>query len=158
MNIRPARPNDADEISRVLRASIEKLCFADHRGDEQKIGRWTANKTVEPVAEWIAAPEPTLLLAVESGGIVCVGGYLDEGKIVLNYVAPETRFRGISKAMLARIEAELAANGVSEAPLESTATAHRFYRAAGWRNDGPPQLKFDLPCHAMIKSLGAHTQ
>jgi GNAT superfamily N-acetyltransferase len=55
----------------------------------------------------------------------------EAGKITLNYVAPEARFRGVSKALLRQLEADAKALGIAQSSLESTETALRFYRDLG---------------------------
>lgn len=57
---------------------------------------------------------------------------LHAGEILLNYVSPYARFEGVSKAMLARMEADARALGVSSMILESTRTARLFYLSAGY--------------------------
>ncbi|HEX3993849.1 MAG TPA: GNAT family N-acetyltransferase [Acetobacteraceae bacterium] len=59
-----------------------------------------------------------------------------------NYVAPNARFRGASRALLAALEARAVERGNLRCTLFSTATAHRFYCARGYVDDGPPDRKF----------------
>ncbi|HWV21334.1 MAG TPA: GNAT family N-acetyltransferase [Devosia sp.] len=135
--IRPARPADVPAISRVLIASITELCAADHANDPAAIAAWTRNKTPEGVAAMQANADLLLFVAEVSGRIGAVGALTRGGEIALNYVAPDMRFRGLSKAMLARLETELLSLGFAEARLEATATAQRFYERAGWLPQGP---------------------
>ncbi len=156
--VRLAREADIDAMSTVLVASIRDLCAADHRNDAVAIARWTANKTPESIRGWLAGGPGRLFVAENSfafpGEILCVGAYSADGKILLNYVAPGARFRGVSKHMLARLEAELRALGVAEGRLTSTATALTFYRAAGWTDAGHEAGFFpDAPATAMRKRL-----
>src|SRR6202030_4870300 len=74
--------------------------------------------------------------------ILAVGAVTDLGEITLNYVSPEARFRGVSRAVLGALEARAAERGNTRCTLISTETARRFYRAAGYVEDGPPQGKF----------------
>ncbi|MCF1504464.1 GNAT family N-acetyltransferase [Afifella sp. H1R] len=135
MRIRRAKPGDAEAVSDVLIASITGLCEADHGGIPANIKRWTANKAPGIVAGWIKDPASTFLVAEEDGEIVCVGAFRG-AEILLNYVRPAARFSGASKAMLAHMEGEMRKQGIVEARLTSTATAHRFYRSAGWTDEG----------------------
>jgi GNAT superfamily N-acetyltransferase len=50
----------------------------------------------------------------------------------LNYVAPAARFRGVSKALVAALEATARNLGLAECRLESTQTALQFYRRLGY--------------------------
>lgn len=101
-----------------------------------------ANKTPEIVASWVARPGSSLLVAVEAGRILGVGGVRDSGEITLNYVSPDARFRGVSRALLAALEARAVARGAVQADLLSTEAARRFYCSAGYVEVGPPQGKF----------------
>jgi len=100
VRIRDATPDDAEAACAVLRASIIELCTADHGNDPTLLERWLANKRPEIVAGWIGRPEHSLLVAVDGGDILAVGEVRDAGEITLNYVAPQARFCGISRAML----------------------------------------------------------
>ena len=156
MEIRDAVAVDAEEACTVLRRSIVELCGADHGNDPVILARWLANKTPENVATWIARPDASLLVAVEDGAIAAVGMVTDAGEITLNYVSPEARFRGVSRALLAALEARAAERGAREFRLESTATAHRFYRANGYAEDGEPTGKFGMSSgYRMAKHLAS---
>jgi GNAT superfamily N-acetyltransferase len=142
MEIRDARLEDADRACDVLRRSISQLCVADHGNDPAILDAWLANKKPEIVAAWATQQGNSLLLAVEGDAILAVGSVTDAGEITLNYVAPEARFRGVSRALLGALEARALARGNTRCRLVSTETAHRFYRSAGYRDDGAPKGKF----------------
>jgi GNAT superfamily N-acetyltransferase len=142
MKIRDAMPADAPAACEVLRRSIIGLCAADHRNDPAILQRWLANKTPEIVASWIAKPGNSVMVAVEGGAVLAVGSVTDEGEITLNYVSPDARFRGVSRAMLHALKTRARERGNCRCTLVSTETARRFYHSAGYREDGPPQGKF----------------
>lgn len=142
MQIRDAVIKDAPAACAVLRRSITELCAADHGNDPAILRRWLANKTPEIVASWIAKPGNSVLLAVEGAAVLAVGAVTDEGEITLNYVAPEARFRGVSRVLLATLETRARKRGNTRCRLHSTETARRFYHAAGYAEDGPPDGKF----------------
>jgi GNAT superfamily N-acetyltransferase len=142
MEIRDARLEDADRACDVLRRSISQLCVADHGNDPAILDAWLANKKPEIVAAWATQQENSLLLAVEGDAILAVGSVTDAGEITLNYVAPEARFRGVSRALLGALEARALARDNTRCRLVSTETAHGFYRSAGYRDDGAPIGKF----------------
>jgi len=154
MDIRDAVAGDAEEACTVLRRSIAELCGADHRNDPAILARWLSNKTPENVSVWIARPDASMLVAVERGAIVAVGMVTDAGEILLNYVSPDARFRGASRALLAALEVRAAERGAGQCRLESTETAYRFYRANGYVEDGAPSEKFGMSSgYRMAKSL-----
>jgi GNAT superfamily N-acetyltransferase len=142
MEIRDATPEEADVACDVLRKSIVQLCTADHGNDPAILERWLSSKTPDIVASWTRQPGNSLLVAVEGNAILAVGSVTDAGEITLNYVAPDFRFRGVSRAMLGALEARAAQRGNTSCTLTSTETAHRFYLSRGYVDDGAPLGKF----------------
>jgi GNAT superfamily N-acetyltransferase len=154
MEIRDAVAEDAEAACQVLRRSIAELCGVDHQDDPAILGRWLGNKTSEFFMSWIKQPDNSLLVAVEDGRILAVGSVTDAGKITLNYVSPDARFRGISRALLGALEARAAERGNIRCTLTSTATAHRFYQANGYVEDGRPDGEFGTTSgYPMVKLL-----
>jgi GNAT superfamily N-acetyltransferase len=138
LEIRAATPEDAPVACHVMIRSIAELCVADHRNDEATLKRWLSNKTPEAFVSWIRQPDNSLLVAVEGSDILAVGSVTDAGQITLNYVSPDARFRGISRALLHALEARAVERGSTRCTLTSTETARRFYRANGYVEDGLP--------------------
>lgn len=151
--IRPARPADVPAMSDVLTASIVELCAVDHGNDPAAIAAWTRNKTPDGVAAMLANDNLLMFVAEASGKIGAVGAVTRTGEIALNYVAPDMRFLGLSKALLARLEAQLQALGFAEGRLEATMTARRFYESSGWRVDGPQATGRKVNGYPMRKAL-----
>ena len=138
MEIRDAVAEDAEAACQVLRRSIAELCLADHRNDPAILERWLGNKTPEIFMSWIEQSDNSLLVCVEDGSILAVGSVTDAGKITLNYVSPDARFRGVSRALLGALEARAAERGNIRCTLTRTQTACRFYQANGYVQDGLP--------------------
>ncbi|MDV3252308.1 GNAT family N-acetyltransferase [Devosia sp. BK] len=155
INIRRAILADVPAMSRVLIDSITELCVTDHRDDEKALAAWTANKSEAGVAKTVANPDLRVFVAELDGEIAAVGAVDTSGKIGLNYVAPTARFRGVSKALLHRLEQELLALGFEEGHLEATETARRFYRSAGWLENGPQATSRTVNGYPMRKLLTA---
>ena len=131
-----------------------ELCAADHRNDPAILTRWLANKTPEIVASWITQPCTSVLVAAEGDDILGVGSVTDAGRITLNYVSPDARFRGVSRALLNGLEARAAERGNTQCTLSSTETARRFYLAAGYVETGSPEGDFGtLAGYPMRKGL-----
>ncbi|MGB5864686.1 MAG: GNAT family N-acetyltransferase [Sulfitobacter sp.] len=131
--IRKATDADAEAAIDTLRRSISELCVADHDGDPEEIEAWLSNKTVEAWAKWIARGDATVLVADRHQMVVGVGMVSLQGEIMLNYVHPDARFSGVSKAMLAAMEEELRSHNISRCQLESTTTAQVFYANCGFQ-------------------------
>ena len=155
ITVRKLEAEDAEAASRTVIASITELCVADHRGDAGVINAWTANKTPAHFAEWAGAPNLTSLIAQVGGRCAGVAAARETGTVVLNYVDPCCRFKGVSRALLMALETGLAARGLTEAELESTQTAHRFYLSCGWQDEGAPIERFGMPGYPMRKRLEA---
>ncbi|QUD86123.1 GNAT family N-acetyltransferase [Phenylobacterium montanum] len=153
MQIRPARAAEAADICAVVRASIIELCVEDHHGDPEILAAWLANKTPENVARWLANPANINLVAVEGEAILAAGCVTTGGEVILNYVSPAARLRGVSTALLAALEDEARRQGCTACDLDSTTTAHRFYAARGYADRTEPVTKFGLTAWPMRKTL-----
>ena len=155
MTVRDAVAEDAFAVCEVLKRSIVELCFADHRNDPALLTRWLRNKTPESVASWIAAPDSSLLVADNDAAILGVGEVTDAGEISLNYVAPEARFRGVSRGIMAALETRARERGNALCTLTGTRTGRRFYLSGGYTQEGDPILRFpgDSPGYKMTKAL-----
>ena len=153
--VRSATRADVPAMSRVLTASIVELCAADHGNDPEALAAWTRNKSEEGVAAMLDNPDLLIFVAELDGAVSAVGAITRNGTVGLNYVAPAERFRGVSKAMLERLEVELQALGFAEGRLEATATALKFYQDAGWVADGPQASGRKVNGYPMKKALRA---
>lgn len=153
MEIRLAGPQDATALCEVVRRSITELCIADHKNDPEILSRWLENKTPENVIQWLANPDATILVAIELDAVLAAGCVTRAGEIVLNYVSPDARFRGVSRALLHALEETAQRNGNSVCRLDSTMTALRFYGGAGYVQAGEPIRKFGLEGYPMMKPL-----
>jgi GNAT superfamily N-acetyltransferase len=125
MLLRRARDEDAPAAAELLRRSIAAHCAEEYRHDPEVLARWLANKTPETLRRWIAGEDRAVVLACQAEGPRRGRHGRWRGEIALNYVAPEARFRGASKALLAHMEDHLRARGVAEAELLSTQLARR---------------------------------
>jgi GNAT superfamily N-acetyltransferase len=157
IEVRDAVREDAPAACEVIRRSISELCEADHRNDPEILRRWLANKTPEIVGSWIMKPGNSVLVAVDDDSILAVGSVTDAGEINLNYISPDARFRGVNRATVTALEARALERGADRCTLLSTETAHRFYRSAGYIENGAPQGKFGTTSsYPMSKRLTGH--
>jgi GNAT superfamily N-acetyltransferase len=154
MQTRIARPENAEQACNVIRRSIMELCVNDHRGDETLLQRWLANKTPGNVLAWSVSPDSRMLVAVEDDAIAGVASAAAHGEILLNYVSPDFRFRGVSKALICALETHLLAQGCRRVFLRSTLTAHAFYQAMGYRDCAPAETRGPMKAFPMEKLLG----
>jgi GNAT superfamily N-acetyltransferase len=150
MEIRAACIEDAEQACVVLRRSIQDLCHADHEGDPARLVGWLANKTPDNVAAWISNPHSLVFVATEGALILGVAAMTTAGEITLNYVSPDARFRGVSKALIDRLEAQARELGLDRCTLHSTRTAREFYLSRGYQEQLAP---VDGACGSMAKAL-----
>ena len=153
MQIREANTEDAVEACRILRRSITELCRLDHEDNPSVLERWLSNKTPDNVRAWIVHPDNYVAVATGDTEIVGVGAITSTGEITLNYVSPNARFTGVSKAILRRLEAKALELGNSTCALASTKTAQRFYLSAGYEQQGLPTVMGVLTSYRMAKQL-----
>lgn len=154
MLIRAAIPEDAPAACIVLKRSIAELCESDHRNDPSILAQWLGNKTHENFCAWVKQTDNSVLLAVENQDILAVGSVTDAGMIGLNYVSPDARFRGVSRALLRALEMRAVERGNSRCQLTSTETARRFYLSNGYAENGPPVGGFGISFgYPMTKAL-----
>jgi GNAT superfamily N-acetyltransferase len=159
MEIRDATPDDATAGCEVLKRSIAELCTADHKNDPTILARWLGNKTIENFVGWAAQPDNSLLVAVEDGAILGVGSVTDTGTIGLNYVSPNARFRGVSRALLQALELRAVERGNTRCNLISTETARQFYLSNGYTESGLPSGAFGTSSgYPMSKPLQSYHQ
>ena len=91
-----------------------------------------ANKTTDIWCNWVNSAKFSLFIAELDGEIAGVSMISLNGVILLNYVSPDYRFKGLSKAMLNHME-EYAKNiSILMCNLQSTYTAKDFYISDGY--------------------------
>lgn len=153
ITIRRAAVADIPAMSEVLTRSITELCGLDHKNDPAAIAAWTANKTPEGVRRILENPDVQLFVAEHDGMVAAVGCVQGGNEIGLNYVHPEHRFQGVSRALLAAMEQAMRDYGFAEAKLKATETAHAFYRANGWHDAGDLTTGRWIDAWPMVKGL-----
>lgn len=151
--VRPATAADIAAMSAVLIASITELCGEDHHQRPEVLAGWLRNKSEDGVRAMLESGPTTLYVAEIDGEVAGVGATTTDGSIRLNYVAPHHRFQGVSRALMAHMEAALREAGFAFATLDSSTTAHRFYQEGGWIDAGEPQTGFTLVAYPMRKVL-----
>jgi GNAT superfamily N-acetyltransferase len=151
--IRRALDADATAMSVVMTASVAELCGADHHDDIDNITQWVSNRTPDGVARMMANPAHKFFVVERDGELAAVGAVNAVGVVMFNYVSPRHRFRGVSHALMSHLEQVLKADGHAEGRLISTTTAHAFYLARGWTDDGPPEVDGFSTSYPMRKPL-----
>lgn len=152
ISVRKAEPGDANVAAAIVRRSIEALCDQDHRGDEQLMRAWLANKTEDNFRAWIAASLSSFLAcgADAAHGFALVTA---EGELALLYVTPDLLHQGAGKALLQACEQAMRKAGLHSIKLDSTQTARKFYQRNGFDEMGPPQEGWGMISYPMIKQV-----
>lgn len=132
LEVRSARAEDAEAALALVRRSIVELCREDHHGDPLTLEGWLANKTLKNMEAWITRPGSVVVLAERDGRLAGVGAFTAAGDVILLYVAPEDRFQGVSKALLAECEKRAKEMRVPRLVLTSSVTARRFFLDRGY--------------------------
>ena len=152
VTVRQAVAADALAATHILRRSISQLCVADHRNDPGRLESWLQDKTVSNVAAWIASVDNYCVVASIDDSICGFGAMTVEGEIMLCYVDPTARFRGVSAAMLDELEHKARGLGLPAVHLNGTATARRFYENRGYLPAGQTNEVFkSIACQSMVK-------
>ena len=154
MIIRKATVQDAAEICALLRQSIVELCIGDHKNDPEILEKWAGSKTPALIELWACEEQSTMLVAQEGSHILAVGAVTDDGVITLNYVHPNARFQGISRALVGALEECAVQKGCSQCTLSSTGTAKRFYQSCGYIETQEKVGSFGNMVYEMIKKMG----
>lgn len=152
--IRPAVLNDAPAACEVVRCSITELCTESHQNDQETLVAWLANKTVQNFERWVNSEQHYAVVADDTTKILGFGLMNLNGSISLLYVAPEARFQGVSKHMLAALEQKAIDLGMNYLTLTSTPVARNFYISCGYTLAGEPQQGFGVTRgYPMMKEL-----
>jgi N-acetylglutamate synthase-like GNAT family acetyltransferase len=151
--IRQAASDDVPSATTLVRRSIAELCAPDHHNIAAIVEGLLINKTPENMKAWIETPG-SFVFVVEAGPILAgVGGLTGDGEITLLYVAPDFRFQGVSKALLAKLEDHARSLGLPNCALVSTDTAQRFFEAQGFASYDKDEDDFGMDATSMTKAL-----
>ncbi len=151
VTLRLAQPVDAEPACTLVRRSIIELCKLDHGGDPLMLEGWLCNKTPQNMEVWITTPGTTCFIAEIGGALAGVGVVMDHGEVLLAYVAPEFRFRGVTKSLLARMEEHAKAQHADRMSLTTTDTAYEFFLARGYTAEEEVGDLFSEDQHSLIK-------
>ena len=147
--IRSARSGEEAAIHEAHMRSIKEVCIRDH--GENEIKGW-GNRPLGN--RWTDAIKTGHVWVVESNGHIFGQAYIrifeengnKRAHIHGLYLTPEVLGKGIG-GKLGRLMLETAKNaGVGRVTLESTLTAHEFYKRLGFKDTGP-MSKMEIAGH-----------
>jgi ribosomal protein S18 acetylase RimI-like enzyme len=146
VTVRLAGADDADAIGRVQveswRAAYTGLM------PQEVVEQFDVASRQAQWREWLGAPprpRSATFVVEDAGEVVGFAGVgpcreeADDGELYTIYLHPSRWGGGIGRALLRRAEEALRASGFPSAilyVLEGNERAERFYRAAGWEQDG----------------------
>jgi L-amino acid N-acyltransferase YncA len=153
MRIRPARPEDADEIARI-HVRAWQAAYADILARDALEGLSVADRA-ERWRALLGDPQPghRAWVAEDGGGIV---GFSSTGpsrdpdstpgtaEVFTIYLAPEVIGTGRGRELFARAVDDLRVQGYRAAELwvlTANDRSRRFYERAGWRTDGEEKVE-----------------
>lgn len=138
--IRKAKPGDEAGIHNAHMRSIREVCIQDHT--EAEISGW-GNRSLGD--RWTEAIKTGYVWVVESNGQIYGHGYIrvlsengnQHAHVHGLYLAPEAIKKGLAKKLV-KLMLEIAREqNVALVTLQSTITAHEFYKKVGFIDVGP---------------------
>ncbi|MBR1122618.1 GNAT family N-acetyltransferase [Bradyrhizobium lablabi] len=126
--IRPAREDDADEISAVILHALRETNARDYT--KEIIERVENSFSPQAVRQLIA--KRTVFVATIEGRVVGTAS-LDEGVVRSVFVAPDVQARGIGTLLMAEVERAARERNILKLAVPSSVTAETFYARLGFR-------------------------
>ena len=125
--IRPARREDAEGISRVIISSLRETNAKDY--PEAVIARLAQNFSPAAVLDLL----DRRLVFVAAAGNEIVGTASLDGRVVRTvFVKPECQSKGIGRALMAQVVQVAIERGVAVLAVRSSVTAEAFYAKLGF--------------------------
>ena len=93
---------------------------------------------------------PTFFVAIEDGRVIGTVALEDDR---LRAMAVETQARGVGRLLVARLEQEARARGITRIELHARGTARGFYAKLGYVEEGAIFTEVTIPHIAMWKML-----
>ena len=136
ITVRPAKPEDADQATNLLRRSIAELCAADYQDDAATLENWLANKARENFLSRLVHDNNLCVVAEENSRLLGVGMILRKGTINLLYLLRGEQRRGIGKAIYLALERQARDWGLQKLALTSNRESRAFYESMGFWSTG----------------------
>jgi GNAT superfamily N-acetyltransferase len=154
LQIRPARPGDAQAAYDIRRHAIEAQCGTCYTAEE--VQAWAG----VPLTDWFRELVESRFHLLCNGAQVVGTGMLDlqTGEVGAIFVLPERMQQGVGRRMLDHLECLALQAGLQEVNLEATLNAVEFYRRCGYVGETPASYRSGsgllLACLPMRKALG----
>ena len=138
VRIRPGRPGDAEELSRLFHASVRQI--ASHYYSGEQVGAWSPEPP-DPArfAARITDGRTFLVATDRKGSIVAYGDVEPNGHIDHLYCRPDAAGTGVAALIYDRLEHAARQTGIERLHVEASEPASRFFAKHGFgiveRND-----------------------
>ena len=127
VNIRLARPDEAELLLQIHHASVQGLCAGQY--DAKQIAHWFDGRDASMYTQGIAQQRLWLACAPDPVGFIEV----DEHSIDKLFVLPQAAGLGVGKALLLHGLQALQSEGRQTVDIEATLTGVAFYQKHGFR-------------------------
>ena len=125
--IRPAHPDDAQEISRVIVSALRETSARDY--SEEVIAR--VEQSFSPVAVSDLLARRLVFVAICDDTVIGTASL--DGRVVRTvFIEPGWQGRGIGRALMAEVECMAIERGVTILAVPSSVTAEPFYAKLGF--------------------------
>ncbi|MFF7066297.1 GNAT family N-acetyltransferase [Pseudomonas sp. NPDC008258] len=128
--IRAATLDDAENIFRAHKDSVENLCTADYNAEQ--ITMWLDGRSAEAYREAIVAGNLWLAQDEIIQGFVEIDGH----EVSKLFICGSSAGKGVGKELLRLALTKIRNAGYAKAYLEATVTAEKFYEHFGFRKVG----------------------
>ncbi|MBD2112074.1 MULTISPECIES: GNAT family N-acetyltransferase [Cyanophyceae] len=165
ITIEPAKPEDAQALLEIHAAAVHQTAAPYY--SHEILNNWSrrpiTSDRIERVRQrWIEHPDRRVIVARHSGQVVGYGFIHKDGELQSLYTHPNYGRRGIGASILATLEREAIALGLTDLRLNASLNAAAFYQKQGFEviEPGVHQLAFgqEMPCFKMRKALANHKQ
>lgn len=146
-DLHPARPEDAEAIRDVYRASVCGLAVSHY--PPEVLAAWAQLDPARSLGARAKGGE-ALFVAVENGRVVGFSALRGE-EVRAVFLHPDWAGRGLGRQLLAAVETEARGRGASELVVRSSLNAAPFFETQGYRDVRPVELP--LPCGERLETL-----
>lgn len=165
ITIEPAKPEDAQALLEIHAAAVHQTAAPYY--SQEILDNWsrlpiTGDRIKRARQRWIEHPDRRVIVARHNGHVVGYGFIHTGGELQSLFIHPRYGRRGIGASILATLEGEAIALGLTDLRLNASLNAAAFYQKQGFEviESGVHQLASgqEMACIKMYKALANHKQ